>query len=936
MDTYRIYVLGEFRIESRAGSVRPPTRKTEALLAYLVLRPGRHTRDSLATLLWGDFPDAQARASLRNALAVLRRALGDDLFLTDRETVQLNPTASLWVDALALQAQTEVFFAAALPDPASIDIDLYQGDLLTDWYDDWITVDREYYRRLYLKVLRELGQRARAGGDHQRAIDLAQRYLTLEPADEIAHQTVMLSCQALGDVHAALRQFDRCHQALREELGVEPSSATIELSNQIKRALATPRSAPPYLSNLPYPLTSFIGRETAIAEITHRLTPGPHNEPDPTETRLLTLTGPGGCGKTRLAIQVAHTLLKRQTFPDGVWWVELAALTNPAFLPQALAQVWGVRGLPDQPLSKSLASYLATKHMLVVINNCEHLVAACASLIEFLLSACPQLTILATSREALDILGETRWAVPSLTLDGDGASPEAVRLFVDRVATASSLAVTTATLPTIAYICRRLDGIPLAIELAAARVKVLSVEEIAARLNDRFALLTGGSRTALPRHQTLRATMDWSYDLLDATDQSTLRHVSVFVGGFTLAAAEAVAGQTVLDPLARLIDKSLVNAVVVEHHTRYHLLETVREYSLDQLSLAGEDTAARQRHLHWFCALAEQAEAGLRGPDQPQWLTLLDADYPNLIAALRWAAQNADATNLEAGLRLGSALWQFWAYRGYVAEAAERLAELIQLAASDPGLSLATAKALNIAGALATRRADYQTATDYLSEALTLWRRLDQPPGLGFALHYLGWLATAQGHFDQARPLFEAALTVQRARGLAGRRDMAETLTYMGLLAFLEGDYSTAQARQEEALAIKQELREVWTIAFSRWNLGNIALAQGDITTARAIYHDALRTMASLGDRWGMPHVLDGIGYSALAEGRHERTARLFGAAEALREATGTPTPPVMRTAFDMALAILDSHLGQDLLADALRAGRNMTLEQVVALALET
>jgi predicted ATPase/class 3 adenylate cyclase len=417
-------------------------------------------------------------------------------------------------------------------------------------------------------------------------------------------------------------------------------------------------------NNLPVQLTSFIGLEGEIDEVKQLLA----------TTRLLTMTGAGGCGKTRLALQVAAVVL--EDFAEGVWLVELATLSDPTLLFQAVASALNIREQPGRSLQATIIDYLSPKQLLLVLDNCEHLVAACARLAETLLRACPHLRILATSREALGIAGETIRPVPSLSVPDPRRQPtvetlrrsEATRLFIERaIAGLPTFSPTTRNAEPITQVCQRLDGIPLAIELAAARVKVLSVEQIASRLDDRFRLLTGGSRTGLPRHQTLRATMDWSYELLSEAERVLLRRLAVFAGGFTLETAEAVCTgmdaetSAVLDLLTHLVDKSLVIMEERGGTSRYRLLDTVRQYGRNKLLESGEDPRVRRRHRDWYLQLAEAAEPELHGPDQRLWLDRMEMEHDNLRTALDWSKVDEDGS--EAGLRLAGALWWFWYVR---------------------------------------------------------------------------------------------------------------------------------------------------------------------------------------------------------------------------------------------------------------------------------
>ncbi|HEX9076869.1 MAG TPA: BTAD domain-containing putative transcriptional regulator, partial [Anaerolineae bacterium] len=601
-----VFLLGAFRVERDSHPLHLTHRKVELLFAYLILHPQEHSREKLAALFWGDSSDIHARHSFRTALTAIRKAFGDKILLADRTTVQINPAYPIWVDAVEFERTVEGAPSAesapsAQGDPSALD--LYQGDLLADFYDDWILPEREHYRDLYLTALLRLVQEMRALSEYERAIAYAQRVLASEPTNERAHQHLIFCYVALGNRTAALKQYAECVRILRDDLAVEPTRETTALAEWIERAPAAHPPSEARLTNLPIPLTSFIGRKREMAEGKRLIA----------SQRLVTLTGAGGSGKTRLAIQIATDLV--DAFRDGVWWVELAALTEGALVPQAVAQALGVREVPNQPLSETLVHFLHARQLLLVLDNCEHLVNACAELAIELLSVCPDLKVLATSREALGLTGEVAWPVPTLALpDPKQVSLqdllmqfEGIRLFVERaVVVKPDFVVTPQNARAVVEVCRRLDGIPLAIELAAARIKILTVEHIAARLDDRFNLLTTGSRTALPRQKTLRATIDWSYDLLIPETQKLFRRLSVFAGGFTLDAAEAVCTDeslersTVLKELSRLVDRSLVLVEQQDRTERYRMLETIRDYAYGKLVELSEADEIRKKHGRFF------------------------------------------------------------------------------------------------------------------------------------------------------------------------------------------------------------------------------------------------------------------------------------------------------------------------------------------------
>ena len=628
-------------------------------------------------------------------------------------------------------------------------------------------------------------------------------------------------------------------------------------------------------NNLPLQVTSFIGREKQVEEVKALLT----------NTRLLTLTGAGGGGKTRLSLQAAADLLDQ--YFDGVWLVELAALSDPALVPQAAANVLGVKEVPGQPISLALTEWLKTKRLLLILDNCEHLLTACATLATDLLRSCPDVHILTSSREPLSVAGEQTYRVPSMTLpDAQEAQTveslsqyEAVRLFIERTkAVQPSFAVTDGNAPAVAQVCWRLDGIPLAIELAAARVRSLSAEGISRRLDDRFRLLTGGSRTALPRQQTLRALIDWSYDLLTEPEKGLLRRLSVFAGGWTLAAAEAVcAGEQeeewqVLDLLTSLVDKSLV---VYEEGSgdgdRYRFLETVRQYAGDRLLENGEAEAGRRRAAVWFLGFAEEGEPRMVGPEQASWLRHLETEHDNLRASLAWFERHDAAAEepAEGSLRLAGALNRFWAVRGHYAEGRQWVTKALESAKEREGSSVSAvrARALFGAGYLAYNQSDYVSAQALYAECLEMQRQLGNRKGVGTMLDNLGNVAYEQGDYARARSLYEESLALQRE--LENQQGIASSLGNLGNVAHEEGDYPAARALHEQCVAIQRDFADLRGIANSLNNLGNAAHEEGDYPAARALHEESLGLQRQLGNQRGIANSLLALGHVALEEGNY-------------------------------------------------------------------
>jgi predicted ATPase/class 3 adenylate cyclase len=687
-------------------------------------------------------------------------------------------------------------------------------------------------------------------------------------------------------------------------------------------------------NNLPPQLTSFIGRETEMAEV-KRLLAG---------TRLLTLTGAGGSGKTRLALQVAADLLDDYT--DGVWFVELATLTEPSLVPQRVASVLGVREQQGRPLLDTLADALRPKKLLILLDSCEHLLQGCVDLVSRLLLSCPGVKLLATSREALNATGEASWTVPLLSAP-DPRSPEvthadpaklngyeAVRLFVDRARLSKSdFALTERNGAAVAQICHRLDGIPLGIELAAARVKVLSVEQIASRLDDRFRLLTGGSRMVLPRHQTLRAAIDWSFDLLSDQERLLLRRLSVFAG-WTLEAAEKVCqgegieGWEVLELQAHLVEKSLV---LVEEgpggEARYRLLGTIRQYARDRLIEAGEAAAVRDRHRNWFLELAERAATELRGPEQALWLDRLEQEHDNLRAALEWSQGSEEAG--DAGLRLAGSLYRFWYVRGYLAEGRQWLEEA--LVKSGGAAGPARGRALHGAGYLAWSQGDFQRASPLLEESLTIYRQLGDKRGLARTLNSVGVMALELGQEERARSLWEEGLAM--AREIAATELVTTLLNNLGETARIRGDFERARALYQESLELGGgALTDMRATCLG--NLGLVASAQSDWDAARSFFLESVTLTRKLGDKANMACCLEGLAGVYAMQGQPEDGARFLGAAEAVRKAINSPIQSGERTDYDRSLAAVRGALDKATFARAWNEGAAMAVEEAVEYAL--
>jgi predicted ATPase/DNA-binding SARP family transcriptional activator len=713
LEAVRIWLLGGFRVSVGfrvIGEDAWRLKRAAALVKLLALAPShRLHREQVMDLLWSELARKAASNNLRQALHAARRALDPDegsrYLVSEDESLVLCPKSDLWVDAVAFEEAAATARRSRDPAAYRVAVELYAGDLLPeDRYEEWAESRRGELRRLYLTLLVESAELYEERGEYEKGIEPLQRAVTEEPTLEEAHAGLMRLYALSGRRRDALQHYDRLRDVLYRELGAEPNATARRLRNDIATDKFPPvQSADPVQGelpvadkhNLPAPKTSFVGREHEMVEIKRALA----------MTRLLTLTGAGGSGKTRLALEIARDLVGG--YPDGVWLVELAALSEGELVPQAVAGALGVQEQRGRPLTDTLVETLRAKRILLVLDNCEHLIDATAHLADILFSSCSRLKVLATSREALGVEGEVLWRVPPLSVPEADRSPaalgeltryDAVRLFVERARLRSpDFEVTPQNAGAVTQICRTLEGIPLAMELAAARVGALSLEQILQRLKDSLKLLTGGSRTATARQRTLRGALDWSHELLPEDERVLFRRLSSFAGGWTLEGAEAVGAsggieeEDVLDLLTNLVDKSLVvTEVRAADVVRYRMLEPVRQYALERLEESGEVMEIQRRHAEYFLALAEEAEPAVEGAQQATWLERLETEHDNLRAALSWSLERVEEAEL--GLRVGAALGEFWYLRGYFGEGRRWLEEA--LARSNQASTAARANAL--------------------------------------------------------------------------------------------------------------------------------------------------------------------------------------------------------------------------------------------------
>jgi non-specific serine/threonine protein kinase len=943
--TLRIHLLGPMRAFDGPSAIKlPPRARHLSLWAFLLVHRRKATpRDLLAYTFWPDESEAQARLNLRRNIHRLSQMLPSPdpmhpWLLSDRRSLQWNPSSDAWLDVESFES------LSAEPARLAEALELYSADLLEGLYDEWVFAERERLRDLYVQDLLEMIDRCESTGDHRRAIDFTQRLLRHDPLREETYRSLMRLHARGGDRAGLVQTYNACATVLQRELGVEPSPETVQAYRELlehrtpaagELSPAT-RPRPSARHNLPVLLTSFVGRERELEDVRTLLK----------ANRLLTLTGIGGVGKTRLALALADSVV--DLFRDGVWWVDLAPLADPSLMGQAMASAIGLRDQSTRPIVRALADAIRPKAMLVVLDTCEHLVASCAEIVSAMLSEAPGVRFLATSTEPLGVPGEVTWRVPPLSLPpavddaAQAVAEEALRhsasgrLFLERAAAAlPTFRLTASNLAAVVRLCQALDGIPLALELAAARLKMLSVEQLVERLDDRFRLLAGGGRFALPRHRTLRAVLDWSHGLLSGGEQALFRRLSLFVGGFTLESAEIVCDgdplsrEEILEVLSELVDKSLVLVSRADPtRVRYGMLETVGHYAREKLIESDEADRVRREYTRQYVDLIDQAgDRLLRGPDQEHWFWIIDQEYDNLRSLLSFAEAAGDAETLA---RITGRLWPFWWTHGYVAEGRRWLESAISRRA-DLTLRL-QAGVLHAAGRLMILQGDFAQAALVLEENLTVVRRLEDRPAEADALSSLGMVFSHLQDYDHAQGIWREALATYQAQG--DRWGVARALNNLGDLLIYRVDFAGAVERLEQAVALFRDLNSTLGESIGLINLGRAALQLKQAEKAGDLFRQSLRLKQALADKEGIAWNLEGLAGVAGEQGSPERAARLFGAADALRRSIGIPIAPADLPLHERSLTLPRSQVDPQTWHARWSEGAAMDPEQSIAYAL--
>jgi predicted ATPase/DNA-binding SARP family transcriptional activator len=930
----------------------------------------------LAGTLWPESEESRALQNLRDDLMRLRKALGLEAHRIEsptRDSLSLDLEGAD-VDLLEFDRGTK----EGAEEELRRVVELYAGPLLEGCYEEWVSSERSLRAEQYLQALETLSEADARKGDFSSAVRFARLAESLDPLRDSTSRRLMSALAAAGDPAAAVEVYRRLRSSLLQELGAEPDPETTRLFYEIRgrgrevttrggvaeagrvSALSVRAPAPSSATRPPRSLTRLIGREDAIRSIRSSLS----------ECRLATLTGSGGVGKTRLATEIAK--IAGSDFEGGAVWVDLAPLTDSSLVLPAIAAALGhgeKEAIGAELLSARINEMAGDGRLLMILDNCEQIVDAVASATEGLLQTCPSVTVLATSRERLGIPGETVWRVPSLLTPAPAALPEnspealesmlqfsATRLFLER-AIAARPGYSPADrdeVEAICSICRRLDGIPLAIELAAARVAMLAPGQIAERLDDRFALLTAGARTAMPRHKTLHALIDWSYALLTDDERALLHRLSVFVDGWTLEAAEAVFTGPLartLDTLTSLADKSLVVVEEGSNGLRYRMLETIRDYSLEKLQEAGEEDAARNAHLAWSVQVARELSPELDGNGSEHALHQIESEMGNFRAALSWAQK--PAAPFEFYLEMVALLWPYWRGHGSLYEGCVHIQTAIDR--SDESDGVVRKRLLNGAWELSREfqnqrsrvlarsvpeleaeekwSEDYERVRTALEGALAVQSRLGQRPERVLTLRCLAAVCDRQGDRISAMRYLEQATDI--ARELENRIYLALTLHEWGCVYIYDADYERARHLLNEAYALMRQAGGEHALGFAGNNLAQACFRLGDVDLARQLYWRGLLLFMEA-QRWegcsfgpnmdGIVWSLEGLGLTRIDKPDSALAVQLLGAAEGLR--LQELEHPMYR--WDQAVEAHSAILGDDAFHRALAKGRELSVEQAL------
>ena len=889
---FRVSLLGPFKFERVGHPVNSdswPRPKTQLLFKFLVHQRGKiFSQDQLIDAVFPELDASSAPKNLYNRISELRKFLEPEMKRGNESqyvlrpapgSYQLTESSQIWIDTEVFHRHWEnaqKLISQERYDEATQELEhacvLLLGDFLAeDLYEEWTQLPRDRWRNLALEARIALSNCYEKMGEFKQAADVLKMIIQLSPAHELAYRQLMKVYYFDGEPQASERAFQECVDAMAEHLGVEPDAESRKVLEQIKSGTLE-RPVNFVRHNLPNPITNFVGREDELARLQDAFV----------RTPLLSLTGVGGSGKTRLAASFAKKLLSQ--FPDGIWWLEMAPLTEPGLLVPELMSLMGIQERSGESLIETLVSYLRPKKSLLIFDNCEHLIKAAAQVVEQLLTDCDDLKVIATSREPLGITGEIVWPVLPLSapdprkLGGleDWEQSEAIALFLDRAVVArSGFRLTDENLNAVAEICYRLDGIPLAIELAAARLKVLTPEQILKLLEDRFKTLSQNGRETLQRHRALQAAMDWSFELLEVEEQEMLAWLSVFSGSFSIDAVQDIFSvdlldsSEILDLLSRLVDRSLILIEQAEDEIRYKLLETVKEYGREKMPAMRREIDLYGRHSEYYLCLARLAEPHMKTELEPDWLDRIEIEHDNFRAALRWSLRDEEG-NPETGLEICAILWRLWFQRGYRTEGRKWLEEALE---RNPELEPSRSEALVRYGLalILQPKLEFSLAEEHLRVALEIATVIDDSALLGLVNLGLGSLNLRVRNYDEAQEFFENASSSFRTAD--DRNGQCMVLMNLGTISHLKHDLERAIEKYNEALDLTKRFPNPDLQVSLLNNIGFCYAGMGAYEAALESHNAALTLAIELGNSSHLATAYQncGIDCESLAVGSNPR-----------------------------------------------------------------
>ncbi|HEX2913741.1 MAG TPA: BTAD domain-containing putative transcriptional regulator [Chloroflexia bacterium] len=940
-----IQLMGDFRV--RVGEVVIPDeqwqlRKAAAIVKLLALAKNHCLlKEYLVETLWPGVSPAAAASNFRYALHKARKALiavspdHHQYLRSDQDRLFLAVEGPVRVDVEVFEAALAAAQVSADPQSYRVALTLYTGPLLPqDLYEDWTEPHRAQLRQAFTNASLELSKLYEKRSEFQLAITALERLAAEEPLQEEITFRLMRLYAAIGQPGFAIEKYQKLAEALREELDLEPSESLNKLYLQIRDTAAvlpliSNKAKTSFLvkGNLPAPLTSFIGREVETAEVSRLLS----------EHRLVTITGMGGSGKTSLALAVAREVASN--YPGGAWLVELASLADPGLVAQRVVTSLGLKLSSDSRADDTLAEALNSSQLLVVLDNCEHLLEECARLADFLLKNCPGLRMLATSREGLGVAGEQNYSLPLLPIPLAGETNDlervrgfaSIRLFVERARERKLFfELNRETVRSVVRICQKLEGIPLAIELAAARVGILSIEQIAAFMDESLHLLKTYRKEVPDRQATLRGAIDWSYHQLKEEEQAVFRALAVFSGGACLEGVSTLYGPKsrhkleIIDILSRLAQKSLILVDTEAREARYRQLEVIRQYGRELLVTCGELEFLQELHASYYLKLVEQAEAELTGAHQSEWLAKLETEIDNLRTALEWGVENRP----EVALRIGAALRRFWWAQGYISEGVAWLERGLAAASLKATSPRSRAAALVTAGALLSKKSSYPRAITMLEEALAIFRDQGDDDGAAVALGNLGMALGRQSKLDEAREVMQECLALDRRR--SDHWGVAYDLSTLGDLAYYKRNPGEAQDYYREAGELYRELGDRQSYLLCQANLAEVARLLGDFEHALKQHASVLEALQESENNIIIPGLLQPVAHLYLDMGNPDHSVLLLSSSETLREQGGISLDVDARVEFDEIKKLARLRLEPEVFRKHWEQGQAMSGGQVV------